>query len=114
LDRDGVIPPSQEEGDQAAVDTTEPGFSTDELLAQISAQLRTTDEGLSTREMCLQLGIIPTQSNRHRIWRTVSDLRALGKVVFVGKKSVDMGDGDTRLVKAYKYVEEEVEVDDRG
>jgi len=44
----------------------------------------------------------------------VSDLRALGKVVFVGKKSVDMGDGDTRLVKAYKYVEEEVEVDDRG
>lgn len=120
MDRDSVISPPEAASREVAVDTTEPDFSADDLLAQINAQLRTTEEGLSTREICVQLGMIPTRTNTGRVWRSLTDLMALGRAEFVGKKTAMTVDGSERLVPAYKYMhekdlaEEEVEVDDRG
>jgi len=84
------------------MDKPKPGFSTDQLLAQISVQLSITEEGLTTRELCEAMGLAGTSSNMSRVRRKVTDLIALGKAEYAGKKHGPTLTGAIRPSPAWK------------
>lgn len=88
------------------MDKPVPDFTSDDLLAQISTQLSVTEEGLTTRELCEGMGMPGTSSNMSSVRRRVTDLVALGKVEYAGKKHTMSLTGAIRPSPAWKLVEE--------
>lgn len=86
------------------MDKPEPDFTADDLLAQISTQLSVTEEGLTTRELCEGMGMPATNSNMSQVRRQVTDLVALGKVEYAGKKHSMSLIGAIRPVPAWKLI----------
>jgi len=85
-----------------------PGFTTDDLLAQISAQLILTDEGMSTKELCESMGMATTNTNMGKVSRQIRNLVALGRAEYAGKKHSVTLTGADFSVAAWKLVVEDV------
>lgn len=84
-----------------------PDFTADDLLAQISTQLSITDEGMTTKEICGALDMVPIEGNLARVRRRIADMVALGQVVYAGKKLMPSITGTMRPSPAWKLVSEE-------
>lgn len=101
----GAISASEEKGGDI-VNRRSPEFTMDDLLEEIADQLAVTEEGLTIREICIDRGYPPTKANLGRISKSVSDLIALGRARYVGKKYGINVDGGRRLRPAYALVKE--------
>ena len=85
-----------------------PDFTMDDLVAQISEQLATTTEqGMTTRELCAAVGLTPIKANVSKMSNIVSDLIVLGQVECIGRKRVRTVSG-YGSAPAYALIEREV------
>jgi len=94
---------ASEKENSDVVDKTPPTFTIDDLLAE----LRPDDipDGVTTRELCIRAGQVPTKSNISRAGRKVYDWLATDKWEFVGKKPMTAVTGETRMSPAYRPIE---------
>jgi len=83
----------------------EPMFSTDDLVAELAETLRTAEDGMSTREVCLAMGLPPTKASMSKLAGRIADLVALGIAERCGGRKVTVGiDNVGRPVSAWRLV----------
>ena len=89
------------------MDKPVPDISMKDLSELIAEQLAVIKEGMTTKEMCVAAGMLPTQTNLGRVSKKRADMEVLGVLRFAGMKEVATTTGGTRLVPAYELVNRE-------
>jgi len=84
----------------------EPAFSTDGLLSEIQAKLATSDEGVTTREVCVAMGLLPFNRNIAKVGRIINDMVVGGLAERCEASKVTVGmDNVGRPASAWRLVE---------